>query len=517
MPWTLAALLLSCVDRPLGPGDSSVEDSGDTGEVEGWTWSDCDLEPGTGDEAAECTWVDLPLDHDDPTAGTLPAMVKRRPGTGPGQVWVLHGGPGASAIDELAWLPARLLATRPDLSVYAVDHRGIGATARLGCPEQESDGIVEDAEWPDCVAAMQAEWGEALPLLTTRQSARDIGWLIEHLAEAQEPVFIYGGSYGTYLALRYLQDFPDQPTGVILDGISPPGRGFVGYDAGMSAIGEELMALCGEDAGCAGHFTEEPLAVAQGLIEKYDTGHCPALGTNGDFIRYFLGSMLFYDKVRDMVPATVFRLDRCSTDDVDTIVTLYYALNGALGQGPRLPVPPKAGNDGQGFSYGLFFHVALSEMWYAPGQVTETEVAAAWQELTMSTGLETWLAPKLDWWPVYDKDPLWGQVPAYTGPLLMLQGGLDPATVPEPVLELATHFTGPAQTLAFFPQGAHGLIDGSTLPDGSNCGEALFQAFLQEPQAELDLGCIAQTQGVQWDGYEVYNQYFMETDDIWGD
>ena len=108
-------------------------------------------------------------------------------------------------------------------------------------------------------------------------------------------------------------------------------------------------------------------------------------------------------------------------------------------------------------------------------------------------------------------------MPSYTGPLLMLQGGLDPATVPGPALELAAHFTAPAQTLAWFPQGAHGLVDGSTLPDGSNCGEALLQAFLLDPEAELDLGCIAETQGVQWDGYEVYNAYFMGTDDLWGD
>lgn len=272
------------------------------------------------------------------------------------------------------------------------------------------------------------------------------------------------------------------------------------------------------------------------VIARYDDGHCAVLGTNGHFVRYFMGTLLFYDKLRDLVPAAVHRFDRCSDDDVQVIVTLYYAVVGTLGSGLG-PPPPTArflgrpaseihappslattpGNTGEGFSNGFFYHVALSEMWYAPGEVTLDEATDAWKETTMSTGLETWLAAKVDWWPTYDKDAYWAEIADYDGPLLMLQGGLDPATTAEPALALAEHFDGPAQTLAWFPQGAHGLINGSTLPDGSNCGEALFLAFLDAPSEVLDTSCTEDVLGVQWDGYSDYNQYFMGTQDIWGD
>lgn len=233
------------------------------------------------------------------------------------------------------------------------------------------------------------------------------------------------------------------------------------------------------------------------------------------------------------MPATVFRFDRCSTDDVDVIVTLYYAVTGTLGAMPAPPPytarflgrpvdpvpspPPSDGNTGGGFSYGLFYHVALSEMWYELGDPAAEQVVEDWSELTMSTGLETWLAPKLDWWPRYPRDGYWGGIADYDGPLLMLQGGLDPATTAEPVLELATHFAAPGQTLAYWPQGAHGMIGGATLPQGGDCGQELLWAFLEAPEAALDLGCVARTQGVQWDGYADYNVYFMGTQDVWGD
>ncbi len=518
----LAPLLLACTpsgELVLDSGDSTV----DTGTPDPLVleWTPCDLRPGTGDRGAECTWVDLPMDHGAPDGGKLPALVKRRPGTGSGQAWLMHGGPGGSAVDDLYYLPSGLAAARPDLTLYAIDHRGIGGTARLGCEDESS---MTDSDWPECVAALQEQWGDDLDQFTTTNSAHDVGWLIEGLAEPDEEVFVYGGSYGTYLALRYLQLYPDQPTGVVLDGISPPGDGFVGYDVGMDGAGHDLMALCGEDPDCAAHFDDDPWTVAQDLIDKVDEGHCPALNISGDFVRYFLGTLLFYDKLRDLVPATVHRFDRCSAEDVDVIVTLYYAVNGSLGGSLARPIPARlrgleagSGNEGKGFSYALFFHIALSEMWYGPDEASATDFLETWKTLTMSTGLETWLANKVDWWPSFPKDEYWRGVADYEGPLLMLQGGLDPATTPGPALTLAEHFGGPAQTLAYFPEGAHGLINGTTLPDGSNCGDFLFQAFLEDPEGELDLSCIEDTLGVQWDGYPTYNQYFMGTDDIWGE
>ena len=156
LSFLLSFLFVGCTDPPLGldpkerddsaaldtaeTGDSELLDSGEA-ELEIGPFEPCDLVPGSGDGAAECAALRLPLDHARPEAGSLDAMVKRLPArTEPeaAQLWVLHGGPGASAIDDLASLPAGLRSSRPDIAIYAVDHRGIGASGKLECPEQES-------------------------------------------------------------------------------------------------------------------------------------------------------------------------------------------------------------------------------------------------------------------------------------------------------------------------------------------------------------------------------------------
>ncbi len=72
------------------------------------------------------------------------------------------------------------------LVVYLPDHRGVGRSARLGCPEQEAAGSDEGLritidEWPACMESLQEIFGEALPYFDTTSASTDLGWLIEQL------------------------------------------------------------------------------------------------------------------------------------------------------------------------------------------------------------------------------------------------------------------------------------------------------------------------------------------------
>lgn len=243
------------------------------------------------------------------------------------------------------------------------------------------------------------------------------------------------------------------------------------------------------------------------MTEAVDAGHCAELGLDGDTVGAVLGALAFYFPLRDLMPALVHRLERCDTPDVDAVSSLLSALYG-------LELP---GNDGAGASDVLFFHVALSEMWYAPDDApTQDEVVAAFHALTVSTGLETWLAARLSEWPTYPRDAFDDVVPAYDGPLLMLQGGLDPATPWEQAAALAESFDGPAQTWAFFPYGAHGVVYGSPAPAG-DCGLDVYLQFLDEPRAALDLDCIDDVLPPEFDGDPAINAWLLGTSDAWGD
>ena len=400
--------------------------------------------PGSGDRAAECAVATLPIDWFDPEGETFEALVKRSPATAPvrGQIWLLHGGPGASAVDDLYVLDWDVQQEHPDLEIYAVDHRGIGGSMRMGCPEIEAAGSPFD--WDACIAAVEVDLGEVLPHITATASAIDVGVLARTLGGGD--LFVYGGSYGTYLAQRYLHLFPDQPDGVILEGISHPGSGFFGYDADMDRVARDLFAVCSDDPSCAGRFDGDPWATAQAVVAALDDGHCPALGIDGDWARRFLASALFYGGLRDLVPALVHRLDRCNSDDVNVIVEAATQLGSILGGAP----PP--GNTGAGRSDALFFHVALSEMWYGVDDApTVAQAEADWRTLTMSTGLETSLAAMREVWPAYPDPGFGGALAPYDGPLLMLQGGLDPATALAQAAPLADFYTAEDQTFVPSP------------------------------------------------------------------
>ncbi len=380
-----------------------------------------------------------------------------------------------------------------------VDHRGVGGSTRLACDVEEADGDVTTEELPSCIEHLQNTWGDDLAQFTTTPAAQDIGELVNRLRPAGEQLFVYGASYGSYLAQRYLQLFPDQPDGVILEGILPPDLGVMTYDAEMNAAGLQLMARCAHDASCSDHFGgSNPRDVAAGLPDLLEGGHCPELGTTRDAFRQILGALLFSEPLRDLVPAVVFRLARCAPDDVAAIQQLTETLQSAFGGG-SLGLP-------------LNRNITTNELW-SEDAPTPSEALAAWRETVMSTGYAKDIASANEVWPSFANDEYVGRYSDYRGPMLMLQGGLDPATPPFPAMEVRDHYTATNQTWAFFPDAPHIVVQGP----GHPCGHGIVLQFLEKPTSPLELGCIEEIDSIRFDGDPSYNMYLLGTADAWGD
>lgn len=210
------ALCAACAD----PNDDPSEDGG-------LAWAPCPLfVEGHEGLGAQCAEVALPLRHAEPEGEAITLFVQRRLGaaaTRGRQLWMLPGGPGQSAAVYETHV-RELDGALPDTDLVLFEHRGVGRSTRLSCPDQEAEGSeggidVTAAEWPDCLAAAQAEWGDGLAAFSIDEAARDLHALIERLRGEQQ-VFVYGGSYGTTLAHRFLQHFPDAVDGVILDSLA---------------------------------------------------------------------------------------------------------------------------------------------------------------------------------------------------------------------------------------------------------------------------------------------------------
>ena len=254
----------------------------------------------------------------------------------------------------------------PDLDIYIPDHRGTGRSARLSCAIQErfdswDSAFISDREWADCIEALENEWGYYLEGFTTTAAAHDLGNLIEQMSpeDGGGRPFVYGVSYGTYWAHRYLQLYPNQPAGVILDSICPPETCVMNeYDHRFNQTAELFFGeTCAANDTCRQKLGEDPWAMVADVFQKMEEGACPQifdLNIDRENLRKTFGALFKDWALRVYVPAVVYRIDRCSEADVAALM-IFAERMGLLEQFVFMD----AGLD----SAILGNHVLFSELW----------------------------------------------------------------------------------------------------------------------------------------------------------
>lgn len=505
-------------ESPAAPVDAG-SDAAPSATIE---WSACDL-AANKHGGAECASVDVPLDYTKPDGPKVTLGLKRvLPSSGKvtAHVWLVDGGPGGSITNGFTGL-GRSLLDRDGIAVYGVDHRGVGASHPLLCPNEEAKTSaggpsITDAEWPACVADLAAREAAVLPHFTTSNAMRDLAHVIERAREPGAKVIVFGGSYGTYATLRYMKLFPDQADGVILEGIVSPGTNFDTYDVDMNGAAKDLFDTCKADPSCAAHFSGDPWAEAGAVVASFGAGHCPVLNLDADGARYLLGGYLFYSPIREYLPALVTRMKRCAPSDVTAIVKFYQALAASMGASTGAVPGGFATVDPRRSNRATLYHVALSEMWHWEAKPTVASVLATWREGTMSTGLTVQLAERQDTWPVYSRGPeVDAAFPPWKKPLLMLQGGLDAATPIAQARRARAAYSGPAQTWMEFPQGAHTIMDAVPTTDGDDCARIGVLQFVANPGSALDTSCLQKLAPINFDGTPSVNQFLLGTANAW--
>jgi pimeloyl-ACP methyl ester carboxylesterase len=452
-------------------------------------WETCSLEPDANDGLAECAAVEMPLFHTHPDGRTISIAVKRLRATAPsrGQLWFIAGDPGDSGVAFFSRV-ATFAQVLDDIDIYTLDHRGVGGSGLLTCPEQESENSdggrrITNIEIDDCVAHLMANRADELDALTTSENARDLAALIHATREPGQKVWVWGVSYGTYAVNRYLQLFPQQPDGIIVDGLRPADFSYSELDARVDESGRQLLGLCGKDPICSQYLGPDPEATAEALFQKLENGHCSQLGITADKFRLVLGDMMQNGSpIMDYIPPVIHRLNRC--DELDQQALNYFFERVVVfGSGTALVQP-----EPESVALALFLHVSLSEMWDEQAPTIE-ELQMAEATYLMSTGATLRFARAVKRWPRYSPGQLDDRFANYDGPMLMLHGGLDHYVSLERLEEMRDTFSAPRQSFAFFPQGQHVVISD---PYQSQCAIQLYAAFLRDPQARVDPSCIDQ-------------------------
>jgi pimeloyl-ACP methyl ester carboxylesterase len=424
-------------------------------------------------------------------------------------LWYLTGGPGGAGTSVLERLHARVSAHLPDVDLYTLDHRGTGGSEPLACPVQEAPasegGIrITPAEATACIDHLRRRHGDRLAAMSTTQSALDLAVLIRATATGRE-VFVWGGSYGSYWAHRHLQLAGNQLTGAVLEALVPPGFSYAAFDDAMNEIGLAIMDRCEATPACRRHFAGSPRRQAVELRQRLSSGHCQRLQLATP-VHWMLGSLLYDDALRAFVPPLVHRIARCNDADVVAVTRFHDRL---------------FGEDGSLFagtmSRVLYAHVVLSELWDDRPPRDRRKLREVAAVCAFCPGDRHELALARSRWPRYPLDPLAGKFATYSGPLLLLQGALDPASPVAEARRMSRRFTAAGQTYVEFPDGTHTLV-AKTPTAGGDCAAQLLAAFLTDPASPVDAACVAATRPLQLDHFEPeLTRWLWEDDDPWGD
>ncbi|QQA41287.1 alpha/beta fold hydrolase [Pelagovum pacificum] len=189
-------------------------------------------------ETVICGTVDVPVDHDAPGDDTFTIrfdLYKARSlSPEPDPVMYLHGGPGDGIATKTIAGGRIFDFLRERRDIVTIDERGVDSSA----PEMDCYGtLATDLE--DVVALVSGTGTGPLPgefltacleeldargidytKINTYQNARDVPAVLAALG--YDTYNLYGGSYGTKLAMEILRQDPPGLRSVVIDGNAPP-------------------------------------------------------------------------------------------------------------------------------------------------------------------------------------------------------------------------------------------------------------------------------------------------------
>lgn len=432
--------------------------------------------PGTT-RGRDCAVNEVPLRWDEPDGEKIDVLVARYLSPTPhrGQLWLLDGGPGGTGgiymLDQVLELYASL-----GLDVYIPQHRGTGHSTPLGC---SGDDLAA------CGDELIATWGDGLRGFHSTEAGRDVGNLIERFRKPGEPVFVFGLSYGSWWAQRYLQAFPAQANGVILEGVLPLDEALWEGDGLADEAARSVFQACRDEPDCAAAFgDEDPEDVALRVIASTEDPEHRCMGEDGPE-RVELETALSLLVVSDLghfVPGLLRRLDRCTDSDQDELVAFAEFLTDTL----STPPDPSMDNGVLGT------HVLRSDLMASLTTFPLDERLAAREPLVFWSGAASTeeFDAIVEGWPVnYPAEP--SELTGLATPVVLLNGGLDIQTPSPWARKLAKKIHA---QLIEFPFVGHGvdisLAEPYTAGDAS-CSLGVLRSFIDDPGSAIDASCAA--------------------------
>jgi pimeloyl-ACP methyl ester carboxylesterase len=427
--------------------------------------------------AVQCGEVRVPENRAAPNARTIGIFVAVMPANTltpkPDPLFILAGGPGQAA-SQLAPFAAQLNAVRRTRDIVLMDQRGTGRSSPLECaafkPASALDfelDLLPRAK--ECLAELSAK-GIDPAQYTTSAAVADLESVREALGYPK--INLWGGSYGTRLALEYLRRHPENVRSEVLDGVAPPPMKITldvwrTRDAALS----DIIAACRASEACR-KAHPDPAATLSAIEREIGPGtrrvtiadpHTGApfeLAVTFDLVLAALQPLTYSPELASLIPEL---LDRAANGDFAPLVAAFANVNGDINEQ---------------LNTALHFSVTCAED--AP-RVEKSVREGGLADLRTRRLAESVLAI-CDVWPHGFLPADFAEPVKSDVPVLLLSGALDPVTPPIYADQVSKTLPNSRHVIA----AAQGHIVST-----HGCGTRLVAAFVETAGfTSLPKGCV---------------------------
>jgi len=452
----------------------------------------------------ECAYVLVPLNWNNPQGSKIKYFIRRfkaSPGIKKGLLWIQNGGPGASGLWFLGGTLQKIwIMMNGTMDIILPDHRGTGWSTSLDCPQYDQLGDPKDPQWKDCFAHVERNQGELRRAITVTQAVQDIHYVVDLLHEPGMKKYLYGVSYGTYVMNRYLQLYPNHPDAVVFDSTCPPKLcRFIDYfDYEGDKTGKQLLMECKKDAFCNARMPD-PLGTLENVFAKIRS-RAPCVQhkylSTSSFGRILM-RFIRGDKERAIIPALLYRINRCNSQDANVIKHFFNIMFG-IGDIKQQPF--------RDFNMLTLANIGSSELHTArnPPPTREEMERIEEEKYHFRASSSIFMRALLDVWKNYTTDQYWDEYYKTQVPYLLMQGMLDPQT---PYWFGPEHYRNAKyneyQNFVGIPTCSHAAVRW-------DCGLELMKQFLENPKRKIDLRCTRNMPKFDFAGVFEFTQQLAE-------
>ncbi|MFZ3322557.1 MAG: alpha/beta hydrolase [Usitatibacter sp.] len=429
------------------------------------------------DSAARCGTYEVWEDRDAKAGRRIKlniAIIPARIGTRePDPVFVFAGGPGQGAVSLAAQVQTLFSRLNDTRDVVLIDQRGTGHSHPLECKDEQRQplqAMFEDTLPERLVERCLARLDADPRLYVTSIAVEDFDEVRDALGYGR--INLWGASYGTRMALEYLRRHGDHVRSVVLDGVAPATMKLpLSFVSDGEAALAKLIDSCAAEQRCNRNYPKLREAIesmkgrlarspARAAIQDPRTGERADIKVNESVYLSGLFRPLYIAELASLLPNGVFAAARGD-------------FNPLLAQNLEF-----VDDVSENLAVGLHLSVLCAE---DIPRITQEDLARASSSFFGTALVDDFLRACAHW-------PR-GKVPAdfYDAvrsdvPVLILSGGIDPATPPHHAELVAA--TLPRSRHFVAPQIGHGV-------SLHGCAPRLIESFVRAGNADaLDGKCL---------------------------